>query len=252
MIDPKEQEKFVKVCESVIASGRAEMGIGSLGEKYMHLILKTFLCENTDCHEVGMGSFVADVMIEDTVYEIQTGGYYPLKRKLSYYLTQTEKRVIVVTPIIRKKRLMWIDPETGAMTPGRQTTVRMAWTKVLRELFWLSELLDFERLSFWFPVLSVDEYRKLDGFGADKKIKATKIEKIPRELLELEEVESMADMARLFIPPQLPDRFLAKDFSKLTGARRLALSSCLKALENMGLISRDGKEGNAVVYRREM
>lgn len=252
MIDRREQEKFVRICESVIAAGRADMGIGSLGEKYMHLILKTFLCENTDLHEVGQGSFVADVMVEDTIYEIQTGSYYPLKRKLAYYLTDTDKRVIIVTPVIRRKRLMWVDPETGATAEGKYTTVRMAWTKILREMYWLGELLDFERIGFWFPVLSVDEYRKLDGLGKDKKIKATKIEKIPRELLDMEEVSAVSDVVRLFVPASLPERFFAKDLSALTGARRLALSSCLHALESMGVIVRDGKEGNAIVYRRLM
>ena len=250
MIDLKEKQKFADVCEKVIAAGHVEMGIGSLGEKYMHRILKTFLCENADFHEVGQGSFVADVMVEDTIYEIQTGGYYPLKRKLTYYLTETDKRVTIVTPVIRKKRLIWVDPQTGAATEGKYTTLRMAWTKILRELYWLSDILDLSRVNFWFPVLSVDEYRKLDGFGKDKKIKATKIEKIPRELLDIEEVADVNDMARLFVPPTLPERFFAKDFSTLTGTRRLSLSSCLHALENMKIIARDGKESNAIVYRR--
>ena len=252
MIDQKEKEKFLDVCERVITAGHSDMGIGSLGEKYMHLILKTFLCEDTDCHEVGQGSFVADVMVEDTIYEIQTGSYYPLKRKLAYYLSEGDKRIIIVTPVVRRKRLIWVDPETGATTEGKYTTVRMAWTKILREMYWLGELLDFRRVGFWFPVGSVDEYRKLDGFGKDKKIKATKIEKIPRELLDIEEVTGVEDVVRLFVPEALPERFFAKDFTALTGTRRLALSSCLHALESMGIIQKGGKEGNAIVYRRLM
>ena len=250
MIDQQEKKKFLDVCERVIASGRAEMGIGSLGEKYMHLILKNFICGDTDCHEVGQGSYFADVLVEDTVYEIQTGGYYPLKKKLSYYLAETDKRIVLVTPVIRRKRLIWVDPETGATSEGKYTTVRMAWTKILREMYWLGDLLDFDRLSFWFPVVSVDEYRKLDGYGRDKKTRATKIEKIPRELLDIEEVTSIEDVVRLFVPDTLPERFFAKDFSALTGTRRLALSSCLHALVAMGVIEKVEKEGNATVYRR--
>ena len=250
MIDQNDKKKFLDICERVIASGRAEMGIGSLGEKYMHLILKTFICEDTDCHEVGQGHYFADVLVEDTIYEIQTGGYYPLKKKLSYYLSEGDKQIVIVTPVVRRKRLIWVDPETGAATEGRYTTIPMAWTKILREMYWLSDLLDFDRVSFWFPVVAVDDYRKLDGYGRDKKIRATKIEKIPRELLDIEEANSVEDVARLFVPESLPKRFFAKDFSALTGTRRLAFSSCLHALERMGIIQKDGREGNAAVYRR--
>ena len=250
MIDQNEKNKFDEVCRRILETGRSDMGIGSLGEKYMHLILKNFICSDTDCHEVGQGSYFADVLVEDTVYEIQTGGYYPLKKKLSYYLSETDKRIVIVTPIIRRKRLIWVDPETGAASEGKYTTVFMAWTRILREMYWLSGLLDFDRVSFWFPVVSVDEYRKLDGRGADKKIKATKIEKIPRELLDIEEVTSREDVARLFVPKALPERFYAKDFLALTGARRLSLSSCLNALLAMGVIEKAEKEGSATVYRR--
>jgi hypothetical protein len=250
MIDQKEKEKFAAVCESVIAAGHTDMGIGSLGEKYMHRILKTFLCADTDCHEVGQGSFVADVVVEDTIYEIQTGGYYPLKKKLEYYLSEGDKRIIIVTPVIRKSRLIWVDPETGATKPGRLTTRPMAWTGILREIFYLCGQLDFHRVGFWFPVLAVDDYRKLDGYGKDRKIRATKIERIPRELLDMEEASEVADVARLFVPESLPERFFAKDFSALTGARRMGLSACLRALEALDIITRDGKQGNAIVYRR--
>ena len=249
MIDEGEKKKFQNACEQVIARGRAEMGIGSLGEKYMHLILKNFICENTDCHEVGQGRYFADVLVEDTVYEIQTGGYYPLKKKLQYYLSESEKRVVIVTPVVRRKRLIWVDPEDGSVTEGRRATVPHAWIKILREMYWLCGELDFDRVSFWFPVVSVDEYRKRDGFGKDKKIKATKIEKIPRELLDIEEVTCAEDVARLFLPAELPERFTAAEFSRRTGARRLTLSSCIHALENLRVIEKDGKIGSAAAYK---
>lgn len=250
MIDQREKEKFLDICERVIGAEGGNMGIGSLKEKYMHRILKTFICSDTDCHEVGQGNYVADVLVEDTVYEIQTGGYYPLKKKLNYYLTAGDKRVVIVTPVIRRKRLIWIDPENGEATAGRYATAPMAWVGILRQLYWLSSDLDFDRIRFWFPVVTVDEYRKLDGRGKDKKIKATKIEKIPRELLDIEEVSCKEDVARVFLPKELPDVFTAGEFSKRTGTRQLALSSCLRALENLGVIQKNGKKGNATAYRR--
>ena len=249
MIDENQKKRFLKICEAVLSTDRAEMGIGTYGEKYMHRILKQFFCEDTDWHEVGQGAFFADAVVDGVIYEIQTGGYYPLKKKLAYYLSSTDKEIVIATPIVARKRLFWVEPETGNALPPRTVSMRTERTRILREMYWLCELLDFSRIRFCFPIVSVDEYRKLDGYGADKKKKATKIEKIPRELLDIEWITCPKDVVRALIPCGLPDRFVAKDLSRLIGARRRGLSACLGALERLGLIERDGKEGNAVAYR---
>ncbi len=250
MIDAQEKTNFFDVCEAVIAGGRVDAGIGSLGEKYMHLIFKHFLCSDTDCHEVGQGSFVADVVVEDTIYEIQTGGYYPLRRKLEYYLQETDKRVIIVTPMVARRRIMWVDPICGAVTAGRETKTHGEWTKRLSELFWIAEYLVPDRVSLWFPIVSVDDYRKQDGQGKDAKLKATKLQKIPKELIDMEEARTQEDLARLFLPTGLPTRFTAKQFAVATGAKRMVLFRCIKALLQMGLIQQSGREGRAAAYQR--
>ena len=249
MMDERERSRFSDICEAVVSQGRAEMGIGTYGEKYMHLILKTFFCEDTDWHEVGLGSFVADAVVGNTIYEIQTAGFYPLRKKIAYYLSETKKDIVIVAPVIVKKRLIWVDSETGEAKKPRTTAVRGAWTRVLREIYWLCDMLDFERMRIRLMVMTADEYRKLDGYGTDKKKRATKIEKVPRELIDIIDIASPADAAQTFLPENLTERFTAKDFSALTGAKRLALSSSLHALESLGVICRDGKEGRAAVYR---
>ena len=249
MLDEREKTRFLAVCERVIADGHASMGIGTYGEKYMHLILKHFFCEDSDCHEVGLGPFFADAMVDDTVYEIQTGGFYPLKKKLEYYMTREDKRVVIVTPVVTKKRLLWVDPETGAVSGRpRTTSVPRAHMRVLRELFWLSQILDFGKVTLRLVLLSADEYKKLDGYGADKKGRASKIDRIPRELFDVVDVTSARDVAEVFLPRDLPTPFTSTDFSARTGARRKAISTDLRTLENLGVIARTGKRGNAILY----
>lgn len=250
MVADEQKTRFLQVCEDVIEQGHAEMGIGTYGEKYMHLILKRFFCEDPDCHEVGIGDFFADAMVDDTIYEIQTGSFYPLKKKLTYYLTREDKRVVIVCPVVVSKRLFWVDPVTGAIDgKPRRVTQGRAHMRVLREIYWLAELLDFHRVTLRLVMLSVDEYKKLDGFGADKKKKASKIERIPRELLDIVDITDVDGVARTFLPEGLPEVFTAAEFSALTGAKRLALSADLKALEVLGIIGREGKRGRAVLYR---
>ena len=225
------------------------MGIGTYGEKYMHLILKRFFCADPDCHEVGIGDYFADAMVDDTIFEIQTGGFYPLKKKLAYYLTRDDKRVVIVCPVVVSKRLFWVDAVTGAVDgKPRRVTQSRAHMRVLRELFWLCDLLDFSKVTLRLVMLSVDEYKKLDGLGADKKRKASKIERIPRELLDMVDIADVDGIASTFLPEGLPESFTSADFSRLTGAKRLALSADLKVLETLGITERAGKRGRAVLY----
>ena len=81
-------------------------GIGTLGEKQMHAAIKRFICPDEACHEVkidgsalcissvGDGEdnkkkkrrFVADVLMGDTIFEIQTGAFSPLREKIEWIL----------------------------------------------------------------------------------------------------------------------------------------------------------------------
>ena len=251
MVTDAQKARFAAVTEAVLSGERADMGIGTYGEKCMHLVLKHFFCEDTDCHEVGMGDFFADAVEGDTVYEIQTGGFYPLKKKLTHYLTREDKRVVIVAPVITHKRLFWIDPETGAAEgKPRRVTVSRAHYRVLREMLWLRGLWDFSRVTLRLVFLTVDEYKRLDGYGADKKRKASKIERIPGELLDILDIVDTDGVTALFLPHDLPSPFTSADFSRLTGAKRRALSADLAVLEHLGIIRRAGKRGNAILYEK--
>ena len=251
MLRAEQKEQFMKVCDRIVGAVHDEMGIGTYGEKTLHRVLKTFFCEDTDWHEVGLGSFVADAMVGDTIYEIQTGGFYPLRKKLSYYLSRGDKRVVVVVPIAAKKRMIWIDPETGAVAnKPRTVSYPRAHVRVLRELFWLCDLAGIEQVTFRLVYLSIDEYKKLDGYGKDKKIKSTKIERIPRELLDMDDLKGGADIGRYFLPNGLPSPFTSADFARQMGVRRMAISTDLRVLETFGVIRRVGKKGNSILYEK--
>jgi hypothetical protein len=97
--------------------------------------------------------------------------------------------------------------------------------------------------------IDADEYRLLDGYGADKKIKATKIDKIPKELLDIVTIDSREAVGNFFMPPELPYEFRAKEFEKATGLRKKGVSAGLRALESFGIIEREKLSEHKVVYR---
>ena len=94
-------------------------GIGTLGEKQMHAAIKRFICPDTSKHEVkidrksdqeAQGSktrrFVADILDGKNVYEIQTGSFAPLVKKIKWILENTDYNVTVIHPIAESK---WVN-----------------------------------------------------------------------------------------------------------------------------------------------
>lgn len=252
MVSTEEKQKFEKICLELKTAARADFGIGTYSEKTIHRALKHFFCPDTDFHEVGLGSFVADALVGNTIYEIQCAGLFPLKKKLAYYLDHTDKQIKIVCPVLTAKRVIWVDPADGSMSAPRKSPVGHGKMRVLPELIYLLEHLKFERVSLLIVGLSADDYKLLDGKGNDKKRGATRMERIPGELVYMETLSSKEDIASFFLPEDLPKEFVAADFSRLTNLRRRTLSAALKALCYLEIIEIIGKQKKAICYRRSL
>jgi hypothetical protein len=249
MINEEEKSRFSEICREVINEVHDRSGIGTYKEKLVHLVLKRFFCEDESCHEVKTAGFVADAANDSHIFEIQTGGLYPLKKKIPAYMANTDKKITLILPLVSKKRLIWVDYESGEMTAPKKVTVPKATNFLLREFMWIAGLIDFSRAEIKVVFIDADEYRLLDGYGADKKIKATKIDKIPKELLDIVTIDSREAVGNFFMPPELPYEFRAKEFEKATGLRKKGVSAGLRALESFGIIEREKQSGRKVVYR---
>lgn len=249
MIIAAEKERFSEICQRTVNAIHERSGIGTYKEKILHLVLKRFFCDDERCHEVKNGRFISDASTDSQIFEIQTRGLYPLKKKLVSYLEDTNKKVTVVCPLVPKKSLIWIDPESGDMSAPKNVTVSKPKNTLLRELMWIGELLDFSRVELKVVYVETDEYRLRDGYGTDKKIKATKVDRIPREIVDIVTLDSKEAFAEFFVPGKLPAEFRAKDFERATGLRKKGVSAGLRALESMGIITREKQSEHKVVYR---
>lgn len=249
MVSEAEKTRFFEICREIINSVHGRSTIGTYKEKIIHLVLKKFFCEDEARHEVKIGRYVADAVSDEAVFEIQTRGLYPLKKKIPSYIEDTDKKIIVILPIISRKRLFWVNPESGEMSEPRRMSVAKPKNSLLREFMWIGGLVDFLRIEFKAVFIDADEYRLLDGIGVDKKIKATKIDRIPKELIDIVTIDSRQAFSDFFLPKALPREFCAKDFERATGLKRKGVSAGLRALELVGIIEREKQSERKVVYR---
>ncbi len=255
--------RFAEICLSYVARGvHLEDGIGTLSEKRMHAILKNYICADEACHEIrvkdtlGEGAakikgngYVADVLRGRNIWEIQTGSMYPMRAKIAWYMQHTPYVVTVVVPVPYRKYINWIDPATGTVQKRSAKPHTTKPTAVASELYWLREHLKNPRLRFELLLLEVEEYRLLDGYGKEKKARASRYEKIPTALCGTVILEKKDDYT-MFLPDTLPEQFTAKTYAAASGQRGRNAYYALHMLTGAGLLTEGEKIGRAQSWVR--
>ena len=112
-------ERFLQARKEALGRVGGAGGIGTLSEKALHAALKSYYEPDFESREVKVGGFVADIVGENGIIEIQTRGFDRLRRKLDAFLEAA--RVTVVYPVVPKRGLCWVDPETGEIFEKRKS-----------------------------------------------------------------------------------------------------------------------------------
>lgn len=242
-----DSQRFAQVCERVTGGERRSAGIGTLGEKTLHAVLKYYYEPYEESHETKVGGYVADIVGEHGVIEIQTRGFDRLRKKLGVFLSAAT--VTVVYPIPRTKWLLWIDADTGEVSGKRKSPKTGAPWDAFYELYKIKSLLTHPNLRILLVLLDVEEYRRLDGWSRDKKKGSTRCERIPVALVEEIELNCTQDYRRM-IPEGLTGPFTVKDFRQASRLGDRAAGTALNVLRWVGAVTCVGKRGNAFVYQR--
>ena len=280
-VTPAEALRFKAIADEFMVSPRYRMGghvspedaphIGTLREKRLHAAVKLYLCPDETCHERLVADLfpkedemskprrmVADILSDGHITEVQTGGFFPLKSKIGWYLSHTPCRVTVVHPIPAVKYLSWINPSDGSIISRSKSPKRWRVRDVAKELYWLSDFIGNPRLSVRILLLEMEEYRLADGWSKDKKRGSNRYERFPTALLGDVTLTTPADYAEYFLPPVLsaPDAegnypaFTAAAYAKATGIRGRATYGMIHLLEKLGLVEeQEEKAGRSKTYR---
>lgn len=240
-----DESAFLDACRRAVGEAGPRVGIGRLGEKSLHAALKLYLEPDPSRHEVHIGRYVADIVNQRGVVEIQTGGFGRLREKLEFFLAHYP--VTVVYPVAAVKRIISID-ESGSQTRPRKSPKRGGPWELLTELYSLRELLGRlgeGGLGFCVPLLEVEEYRMKSGGRRGY----TRWERMPVRLLDEVWVQRPED-AGLLLPPGLAEVFTAKEFRAAGRFSSMSGSLALTAARELGAVERAGNRGRAYLYRR--
>lgn len=225
--------------------------IGTLGEKSLHAVLKRYYEPDGSRHEIPVGNYVADIVNQDGIFEIQTRGLSNLRPKLNELLEFC--RVTVVHPVIVSRRIISMNSETGEIISVRKSPKHGSVYSALRELYTLREFVTDGRLTIRLPFLTADEYRAFGIKTNRRKKQRTKngeyvSDTVPTDIIDEIILAQPSDYAVL-IPAGLPENFGAADFAAAARTDPAAARMALNLLVRTGLASRTGKNGNSIVYK---
>ena len=240
--------KFAEARAAALVADRENDKVGTLSEKLVHRVIKHYIQPDATKHEQKMCGKIVDVINDGEIYEIQTRGFEKLVPKLDSLLR--EHSVTVVYPVIKEKNLIWIDPETGEASVPKRVSKKGKISDVLPELSKIDRFVGHENFKLIIMLLCADEFRYLDGYGKDKKLRATKINVIPNSIVEVVEITSRDD-CKMLLSAVLPDVFSSKQLFKSLGMQGRKASFALAVMKRLGLCEVLSKEGNSYIYQKK-
>lgn len=199
-----------------------------------------------------MGSYVADIVGEAGIIEIQTRSVAHLKPKLTELLQAAP--VTVVHPVILRKRIVSLDSKTGEVTSVRLSPKRGSVYTAIRELYALKPLLPQQRLTVRLPLLEADEIRSFGVRTRRRKKQRTRqgeyvSDLVPTDIVDEITLAQPSDY-EIFLPPGLPGTFGAAELAQAAGTDLPTARRVLNLLTFLGLTRVAGRDGRRVLYLR--
>ena len=242
-----DKNKFNSLCNEyggVFYNG----SIGTYNEKRLHLILKHLISRNASEHEVKFGRYIADVFDGNRIYEIQTGSLYPLTKRLSFYIDQTDYAITVIKPFIASKRIVRVDRETGEVIRSKKSPKKATDGDLYSELYWIAEHLNSPRVEFIALFIDADEYRYSDERVRYRKSGKYDSELFPRALVDVKYYVGSLSFESLL--NGCKERFTAKEFSAISHLKQRELYRTLNMLCKLSLLERHKTPSGVYEYSK--
>ena len=239
--------RFLNLAYAASVETHQRFNIGTYKEKKLHRILKQYWEEDPAYQEVPVEGFIADIQNSQGIIEIQTSGFSSMRDKLEAFLPLGP--VTVVFPVAEKKWVAWIDPLTGDISEKHRSPKKGRALDVLPEMVYILPYLRHPNLTVRVMLLEIEEYRLQDGKRSlSGKRGSHRYERMPMDLFSVYDFRQKEDYLAFF-PADLGEVFTAKELTDPWKFRGRDASAVIRVLLEAGVIVRQGKRGNAFLYR---
>ena len=222
------------------------MSIGILNEGPLHAALKAAYVANGGEAEVPVQTFVADAVRNGVMYEIQTGSFSGLGRKMAA-LAEVGP-VVLVHPIAGTKTIIKQPQQDGARAQTRKSPKHGQLVHIVNELVYIPQMLNHPN----FAVEAVlTEERELRCYDPRKNRRRGGWRVLERRLVRIEEglrINTMADLYD-FLQADLVEPFSTRDLAAALAQPLHIAQKMAYCLRHAGVTEITGKQGNALLYR---
>jgi hypothetical protein len=223
-------------------------GIGVYRETSLHASLKKQIAQPGDRLEEPLGKYIVDVFRIGHVYEIQTGSFSQISRKLSVLLNSIP--VTLVYPVPFEKWLVYIDQD-GQLVNRRKSPRRGRWEDIFYELIRIPRICLHPNFSLLILLIQEDVILQ-KGPGGSWRRKGWKI--IDRKLLEIVDQKTInyADDYLQVLPENLLDPFTNHDLAASLVCQRSLATRITYTLRQMDLLKVIDKKGRSNLLSRNI
>ena len=206
-----DSELFELACQ---ASMRVppKSSVGTLSEHRLHSAIKYYVQPDMEFHEVRTEGFICDAVRENgDVLEIQTGSFYPLRKKLERLLPNHS--VTVIYPVVTEKRLLVTYEESGECSV-RKSPKKATLYNAFLELYRIKDFLSDKNFHLRIISVTCDDHRLYSGTKEGRKPfqKPIRTERVPVSLVGDVYFHDMKEL-RSVLPTDLPENFDTKILS---------------------------------------
>ena len=222
------------------------MGIGELNEGPLHATLKSAYAANGGVCEVAIDGFVADAVRNGIIYEIQTGSFSGLGRKLSTLVNSNQ--VVLVHPIAVHSTMVKLPKTNGEKIQKRKSPKAGKLIHIVNELVYLPELFKHPNFSVEVVLTKEEQIREFDPLKRRRRggwrIKQRRLLEV-LEGCRLQGPESLLD----FLKHELSEPFSTRDLAQALEEPLSIAQKVAYCLRHGRVVEIAGKQGNSLLYK---
>ena len=217
-------------------------------ETSLHRQLKQQYACGGAAQEVKLGAFRIDVVNPDQLVEIQHGSLAAIRDKVAHLLA--EHRVLIVKPIIARKRIIQLKRRGGAVVSQRWSPKRGTPLDLFGELVHFTRVFPHANLTLEVPLVEVEE-RRFPGHGRKRWRHADDRQVEDVCLVEVGEVYrfSTANDLLQLLPSRLPQPFHTGHLAEQLNVQHFVAQRIAYCMRQTGAVTEVGKRGNTRLYQ---